>query len=78
MFLAANLRKVTDGDIEVISYKYIFKKRLSTTDDKRVLKFDLQIICATFDFAMCIAPTEEIRVFAIELQSNFAENNREL
>jgi len=42
------------------------------------LKYDLQIICATFDFAMWNAPTEEIRVFAIELQSNFAENDREL
>jgi hypothetical protein len=40
--------------------------------------FDLQIICATFDCVMWIAPTEEIRVLAFEQQSIFAENDSEL
>jgi len=39
---------------------------------------DLQIICGTFNFVIRIVPTEENRVFALELQSIFAENNREL
>jgi len=39
--------------------------------------FDKQIICATFNFVIWIAPTEEIRVLELELQSNFAENDRE-
>ena len=41
-----------------------------------MLKLDLQIICATFDFIMWIAPTEEIRALAIELQYIFTENDR--
>jgi len=61
-----------------LSVRNVFKTRQSTTDDNRVLKYYVQIICATFDFAIWIAATEEIRVFPIELQSNFAENNREL
>jgi len=40
--------------------------------------FDLQIIGATFDFIIRIAPTVEIRVLALELQSLFAENDRAL
>jgi len=49
MFLATNLQ-VTDSDIDVISWEFVFKTGLATTHDKRVLKFFLQIICATFDF----------------------------
>jgi len=30
----------------------MFSKRLATTHDKRELKFNLQIICAAFDFLM--------------------------
>jgi len=52
MFLARNLRQVTDGDIEVISYEYVFTTRLATIPDKIDLMFDLQIICATFYFVM--------------------------
>jgi len=44
----------------------------------RVLKFELQIIYATFVFVMWIAPTEAIRVLACELQYIFTENDREL
>jgi hypothetical protein len=39
--------------------------------------FDLQIICTTFNFVIWIAPTEDIRVLALELQSIFTENDRE-
>jgi len=40
MFLATNARQVIDGDNEVISYEYVFKKRFATTHYERVLKFD--------------------------------------
>jgi len=40
--------------------------------------FELQIICATFNFVMWITPTEEIRQLTILLQYIFAENDREL
>jgi len=56
----------------------MFSKRLATTHDKRELKFNLQIICAAFDFLMWIAPIEEICVLAIELHYIFSENDRQL
>jgi len=40
--------------------------------------YDLKYIETTFGFLICIAPTEEIRVMALELQSKLAENDREL
>jgi hypothetical protein len=40
--------------------------------------FDLQIIQTTFVFVTCFASAEEILVLALELQSNFVENDREL
>jgi len=42
------------------------------------MKYDLQITSSNFDFVTWIAPAEEIRVLAIEIQYNFAENDREL
>jgi len=57
---------------------YIFKKRLAITHDETVLKFELQITCATLDFVMWIATTKEIRELAIQLLYIFAENDREL
>jgi len=44
MFIATNLRQVIDGDNEVINWEYVFKTRLATTHDKRVLTFELVII----------------------------------
>jgi len=38
---------------------------------KRLWTFNLQIICATYDFVIWIAPTEEIRVFVLELMCKF-------
>jgi len=45
---------------------------------KEVLKFDPEIICATFDFVMRTEPTGEIHVVAFKLDWMFAENDREL
>jgi len=37
-----------------------------------------EITCSNFDFVTWIAPAEEIRVLAIEIQYIIAENHREL
>jgi len=54
------------------------KTILATTHVERIFEFDLENMCATFDFITKIGPTEEIHVFAIELQCIFEENDREL
>jgi hypothetical protein len=51
----------------------VFKTRLAATQLKRVLMLGLQIICAAFIFVILIAPTEEIRVLAFDLESIFAD-----
>jgi len=78
MFIATNLRQVFDREIKGISLEYVFKTRLAKTHDKRVLKFGLQIMCATFNFVMWIKPAEVIRQLTIGLQYIFAEHALEL
>jgi len=56
----------------------MFKTWLAPTHDKCVLMFDLQILNAAFDFVIWVSSIEKIRVLALELQSIFAENDREL
>jgi len=70
MSLATNLRQGIDGVIEVMLGKYV-RNMPCATHVKRLLMFNLEIICATYNFVIYIAPTEEIRVFVLELQSNF-------
>jgi len=74
MILATNLRQGIDGAFDVIIG--ICVQNMSCVN--RLLMFDLQIILTTSGFVICIAPTEEICVLALELQPNFAENDREL
>jgi len=66
-FLATNLRKDMDAGIEVM-LGICVENMHCATHVKRVLIFDLQTICATYDF---VAPTEKIRAYAVELQSIF-------
>ena len=55
----------------------VYETCLSTTHVKRLLIFDIQVIKKAFVLVISIAPTEEIHVLALELESNIAENNRE-
>ena len=74
MFVTTNLRQGIDGDIEIMLLMIV----QNMTCFKRLLMFDLKYIYTTFCFVISIAPTEEIRVMALELQSKFAVNDREL
>jgi len=73
-FLATNLLRGINGDIEVILG--ICVQNMSCV--KGPLMFDLQIIKITFVIVICIARSEEIPVLALDVQSNFSENDREL
>jgi len=68
MFLSTNLRQVIDDDIEVM----LGIRFHNMPCDKRLLIFDIQIIYTTIDLVIWIEPTEQIRVLAFQLQSNFA------
>jgi len=59
-FLATNLRQRIEGDIEVM-LGICVRNMPCATHVNRLLMLDLQIICATYDFVIWIAPTEEIR-----------------
>ena len=67
-FLSSNLRQVIDDDIDVM----IGIRFHNISCDKCLLMFDVQTIQSTIDLVIWIAPTEQIRVLAFQLQSNFA------
>jgi len=68
MFLATNLRQVIDNDIEVM----LRLRFHNMSCDKSLSMFDIRIIETTIDLVIWIEPTEQIRVLAFQLQSNFA------
>jgi len=68
MFLATNLRQVIGDDIELM----LGTRFHNMSCDEGLLMFDIQIMQTTIDLVIWIAPTEQIRVLAFQLQSNFA------
>jgi len=73
MSLGTNLRQGIDGNIEIMLL-ILFKTWLALKDYWYWPKVYLNHVF----FVICTAPTEEISVMALELQSKFAENYREL
>jgi len=67
-FLAWNLLQVIDDDIDVM----LGIRFLNMSYGKCLMMSNIQFILTMIDTEIWIAPTEQIRVLAFQLQSNFA------